>query len=61
MMKNKLNIYIPPEGPPEERRPSKEIYAKMGEENIFNMIKDFYLRLEKSEIRLLVLSYLMEV
>ena len=51
MMKNKLNIYIPPEGPPEDGRPSKEIYLKMGEENIFKMIEDFYLRLEKSEIR----------
>ncbi len=44
------DIYIPPGGPPQQR-PNPAIYAKMGEANIFRMLEDFYLRLEKSEIR----------
>lgn len=50
-MKDKLNLYIPPEGPPQEGRPNPEIYAKMGEANIFKMLEDLYLEIEKSEIR----------
>lgn len=31
--------------------PSREIYDRMGEDNIFQMLEDFYLELEKSRIR----------
>lgn len=44
-------IYVPPGGPPQVEPPSKEIYAAMGEENIFKMLEDFYMELEKSSIR----------
>ncbi len=47
---NRLNIYVPPEGPP-QFSPSHEIYPHMGEDNIFKMLEDFYLELEKSSIR----------
>lgn len=43
-------FYVPPEGPP-SIKPSQEIYGLMGEENIFKMLEDFYLELEKSPIR----------
>ncbi|MBS4168272.1 hypothetical protein [Parachlamydia sp. AcF125] len=43
--------YIPLGGPPQDIRLSPEIYAKMGEENIFKMLEDFYAELEKSSIR----------
>lgn len=45
------SIYTPPGGPPRVQAPSREIYAVMGEENIFKMLEDFYLELEKSAIR----------
>ncbi len=45
-------IYTPPGGPP-GRPPSPEIYPKMGQENIFKMLSDFYQELGKSEIRAL--------
>jgi len=44
-------IYIPPGGPPRVQTPSPEIYATMGEENIFLMLADFYRELEKSPLR----------
>ncbi len=44
-------IYVPPEGPPQGPRPNPEIYAIMGEENIYKMLSDFYAELEKSPIR----------
>lgn len=50
MALNKLNFYVPPEGPPQVS-PSHEIYPIMGEENIFKMLEDFYMELEKSPIR----------
>ena len=43
--------YIPPGGPPQGPGPSKEIYARMGEENIFRMCADFYALIEQSPIR----------
>jgi hemoglobin len=43
-------FYVPPGGPP-QITPSHEIYPRMGEENIFKMLEDFYLELEKSTIR----------
>jgi hemoglobin len=44
-------IYVPPGGPPRVAPPSPEIYEKMGEENIFAMLEDFYRELEKSPLR----------
>ena len=43
-------IHVPPHGPPSQG-PSREIYAAMGEENIFAMLRDFYRELEKSSLR----------
>lgn len=51
-MQSKKNIHIPLAGPPQQR-PNPEIFKKMGEENIFRMLEDFYLELEQSEIRYL--------
>lgn len=45
------SFYIPPEGPPPADPRNTEIYAKMGEDNIFLMLEDFYSELEKSSIR----------
>jgi hemoglobin len=45
------DIYIPPGGPPRVAPPSREIYAAMGEANIFAMIADLYRELEQSSIR----------
>lgn len=42
-------IYVPPAGPPNVRPP--DVYAAMGEENIFAMLADFYRELELSSIR----------
>jgi hemoglobin len=42
-------IYVPPSGPPQSG-PSRDIYALMGEENIFKMLADFYQELGKSSI-----------
>ena|ERR1035441_1673469 len=44
------DIHTPPGGPP-QASPSREIYALMGEENIFIMLADFYRELEKSPLR----------
>ena len=44
-------IYTPLPGPPEVERPNPEIYARMGEANIFRMLEDFYAELERSAIR----------
>lgn len=49
-MIQRKDIYVPPGGPP-QNRPNPAIFAKMGEANIFKMLEDFYLELEKSEIR----------
>ena len=44
-------VYVPPGGPPQGSGPSSDIYARMGEEHIFAMCRDFYRELEQSEIR----------
>ncbi len=44
-------IYIPPGGPPQVNPPNPEIFAVMGEANIFAMIADFYRELEQSSLR----------
>jgi len=43
-------IFVPPGGPGRVQ-PSREIYAAMGEANIFAMLRDFYLELSESSIR----------
>lgn len=50
-MSEKRHIYVPPEGPPAADLRNLEIYAKMGEDNIFKMLADFYKELEHSSIR----------
>src|SRR5260221_582326 len=52
-------IHVPPQGPPQEG-PSREIFGLMGEDNIFKMLKDFYLELEKSPLRPLFPSDMVE-
>ncbi len=44
-------IYIPPGGPPHVDAPSPEIYAAMGEANIFAMLEDFYGELGQSSLQ----------
>lgn len=44
-------IYVPPGGPPRVAPPDPAIYAAMGTDNIFAMIRDFYRELEQSSIR----------
>lgn len=44
-------IFIPPIDPRQVSAPSREIYAAMGEENIFKMMEDFYVELGASEIK----------
>lgn len=44
-------FYVPPIDPRMIPSPSRDVYAVMGEENIFRMLADFYAALEKSPIR----------
>ena len=44
-------IYVPPGGPPRVAAPSAEIYAVMGEANIFAMLEAFYHELDRSSLR----------
>ena len=50
-MSEERSFYVPPGGPPRVSAPSPEIYAAMGQENIFAMLADFYQQLAESEIR----------
>ena len=50
-MSEKRQFYAPPGGPPRVAPPSPEIYATMGQDNIFAMLADFYAELEASPIR----------
>jgi hemoglobin len=43
--------YTPSGGPNQAAPPSHEIYAQMGQANIFRMLADFYAELEQSSIR----------
>ncbi len=43
-------IYVPPGGSPQVDRPDPEIFAVMGQENIFRMLEDFYEVLARSPI-----------
>lgn len=44
-------MFVPNIRPNEIQPPSRDIYAKMGEENIFAMLADFYRELERSSLR----------
>lgn len=44
-------VYVPPMNPGQISAPSKEIYAAMGEANIFKMLEDFYTELGQSQIK----------
>ena len=46
-------LYVPPGGPPRVEPPSREIYARMGEANIYRMCEDFYAEIGKSPVRIL--------
>lgn len=43
--------FVPPIDPRSIPAPSREIYAQMGEANIYKMLSDFYAALEQSSIR----------
>ena len=51
IMSKVQSIYVPPGGPPQGIAPSREIYARMGEANIFRMCEDFYALIADSSIR----------
>ena len=44
-------IYTPPGGPPQGSPPPAGIYEAIGEEGLYKLLEDFYLRIEKSEIK----------
>lgn len=44
------DIYTPNMNPGSIPGPSREVFAKMGRENIYKMLEDFYVELGKSEI-----------
>lgn len=50
-MSTNQTFYVPPGGPPQGVAPSREIFAAMGEKNIFQMCADFYAVIEHSSIR----------
>ncbi|WP_068469587.1 hypothetical protein [Candidatus Protochlamydia phocaeensis] len=51
-MSEEQRFYVPQGGPPQQGiNPDPRIYAQMGEDNIYKMLEDFYLELEKSSIR----------
>lgn len=41
-------IYVPALNPAGIKAPSREIYAAMGEANVFRMLEDFYLELDRA-------------
>jgi hemoglobin len=47
----KQALYTPPINPAKVRQPGQEVYARMGEANIYRMLEDFYRELETSEVR----------
>ncbi len=50
-MRDPRDIYTPPINPAEIPGPSREIYAAMGNANVYRMIEDFYRELGSSSIR----------
>ena len=46
-------LFVPLAGPPNVAPPSREIFAVMGEANIFRMLADFYRELGNSAIHAL--------
>ena len=51
MYSHSSEFYVPPQGPPQGLNLPTDIYVKMGEDNIFAMLADFYKELEHSSIR----------
>lgn len=51
MSTEERKFYVPPGGPPQDINPDPQIYQRMGEDQIYKMLEDFYLELEKSSIR----------
>lgn len=51
IMSTERQFYVPPGGPPQGIQPDSRLYARMGEDQIFKMLEDFYTELEKSSIR----------
>jgi len=49
-MQDTGKLYVPPGGPPQGIAPSREIYAAMGQENIFRMCADFYDEIGRSAL-----------
>lgn len=47
----KDTLFTPPGGPTRVSPPSPEIFAHMGQDNIYQMLEDFYRELEQSSIR----------
>lgn len=45
--------YIPPQGPPQNIQLNPEMYVLMGENNIYQMLEDFYVELSHSSIQAL--------
>ncbi len=60
MAQENREIYTPPEGPPQGIVPDSEIYLKMGENNIYKMLEDFYIELGKSSIKEMFTGDLLE-
>ncbi len=50
-MKPIKQVYVPPDGPPRDIKPNPEIFVKMGTDNIYKMVSDFYYELNLSSIR----------
>ncbi|MCE9612665.1 MAG: hypothetical protein K8T26_00220 [Lentisphaerae bacterium] len=44
------DVFVPLAGPPQVAPPSQDIYAAMGEANIFRMLEDFYRALAQSPV-----------
>ena len=44
-------VYVPAGGPPMGERPSPAILEALGEEGVFQLLEDFYLELERSDVR----------
>lgn len=44
-------VFVPPSGPPQGPGPSREIFARMGQEAIFRLCADFYDEIGRSPIR----------
>jgi hemoglobin len=57
---SRSETYTPPGGPPRVASPNREIYALMGEANIYHMLADFYAELAQSPLRSLFPADMLE-